>query len=459
MGTSGTAGKTTDYTIDINSYGFLNPSDRPINIYYTENAGSKNDLFYVTAEGNVFAKGGLKITTIGGYWINGKTATNCIYSSTQQTTNQYYPMMRINTASGHVWNIGGIGDKVGMYGYHQSLTGNGTTWNTEWDVGTGHLRHTGSFEVKEIDTGSIFTSNWFRSRGKTGWISQDYGGGWWMSDPTWIRSYGDKSIYQNTGIMRTDGIFQVGGNGAYFNASSAGASFGVDLTMGSHNIVFNDVYGIRSGGHWVIRRYVTSADNTTICTGVGSTGVTLRLFTANSRVWLHNTTTTYFATTSTSDRRLKKDFSEITEAYERMYMDVDTFAFRYILNDKEVHYGFMAQDVAAALKKYSLTDASSLYGVYTAENTEAAVIHDTNVYHVNYLEWVPLNKHMITKTIRRLDMLEADTETKLSMLTSKTDSTEHRLAEVTEELARMQAENQVIKTELERLKQQRASVA
>lgn len=469
----------------------------------------------ISATGSVIATKGLGLTTVGGTWISGKTATNCIYSSTQQANGIYYPMMRINTASGHVWNIGGIGDKVGMYGYHQSLTGNGTTWNTEWDVGTGNITHShnmtisgsltvggssylgkiygGSIELSEpypyidfhfnnstadytsriwesssgniningvdFNSSTIFSANWFRSKGNTGWYNQEHGGGWYMLDSTWIRTYNQKSIYQDVGIMRTDGTLQVGSNGAYFNANSAGASFGVDLTMGSHNIVFNNTYGIRSGGHWLIRRYVTSADNTTQCTGVGSTGVTLRLFTANSRVWLHNTTTTYFATTSTSDRRLKKDLSEITEAYEQMYMDVDTFAFRYILDDDTIHYGFMAQDVEKALKKYRLTDDSNLYGVYTAENAEAAVIHDTNVYHVNYLEWVPLNKHMITKTIRRLDMLEADTETKFNMLSAKTDSTEHRLAEVTEELARMQAENQVIKTELEQLKQQRASAA
>lgn len=279
-----------------------------------------------------------------------------------------------------------------------------------------------------------------------------------MTDDTWIRSFGGKNIYHDVGIMRTDGTLQVGGNGTYFNANSAGASFGVNLTLGSHNLIFNNTYGIQSGGHWVIRQYTTSADNKTVCIGCGNASQPLRLFTTNSRVWLHNGNS-YFAITSGSDRRLKKDFSEITEAYEKMYMDVDVSAFRYILDDGAIHYGFMAQDVEAALRKNSLPTDSNLYGVCAAENNEAAVIHDTNVYHVNYLEWVPLNKHMITKTIRRLDMLEADTEITFNMLSSKTDSAEHRLAEITEELARMQAENIMIKTELEQLKQQWASVA
>lgn len=49
------------------------------------------------------------------------------------------------------------------------------------------------------------TSNWFRSTGNTGWYSESYGGGWYMADSTWIRTYGSKSVYQNTGQIRTDG--------------------------------------------------------------------------------------------------------------------------------------------------------------------------------------------------------------------------------------------------------------
>lgn len=46
---------------------------------------------------------------------------------------------------------------------------------------------------------TCYTSNWFRSTGNTGWCSESYGGGWYMTDSTWIRTYGSKSVYQNTG--------------------------------------------------------------------------------------------------------------------------------------------------------------------------------------------------------------------------------------------------------------------
>jgi len=44
-------------------------------------------------------------------------------------------------------------------------------------------------------------ANWFRSQGNTGWYSQTYGGGWYMTDSTWIRAYGNKNIY-TTGEIR-----------------------------------------------------------------------------------------------------------------------------------------------------------------------------------------------------------------------------------------------------------------
>lgn len=58
---------------------------------------------------------------------------------------------------------------------------------------------------------TCYTSNWFRSTGSTGWYSESYGGGWFMADSTWIRTYGSKSIYQDTGQIRTEGYLVTNG--------------------------------------------------------------------------------------------------------------------------------------------------------------------------------------------------------------------------------------------------------
>lgn len=75
---------------------------------------------------------------------------------------------------------------------------------------------------------TCYTSNWFRSTGSTGWYSQTYGGGWYMADSTWIRTYGSKSVYQNTGQIRTDGYLVTNGG------ITVGATYPNNDTYKSH---------------------------------------------------------------------------------------------------------------------------------------------------------------------------------------------------------------------------------
>jgi len=44
-------------------------------------------------------------------------------------------------------------------------------------------------------SGETYTGGWFRTTGDTGWYSEKWGGGLYMSDNTWIRAYNNKSIY------------------------------------------------------------------------------------------------------------------------------------------------------------------------------------------------------------------------------------------------------------------------
>ena len=50
---------------------------------------------------------------------------------------------------------------------------------------------------------------WIRTYGNTGWYSQTYGGGWYMTDTTWLRAYGDKSIYTPANLQ-VDGTIDGG---------------------------------------------------------------------------------------------------------------------------------------------------------------------------------------------------------------------------------------------------------
>lgn len=50
-----------------------------------------------------------------------------------------------------------------------------------------------------------------------------WGGGFYMQDTSWIRTFGNKNFYHNTGIMRTDGTLQVAGNGSVFRSEAGNA--------------------------------------------------------------------------------------------------------------------------------------------------------------------------------------------------------------------------------------------
>jgi len=50
---------------------------------------------------------------------------------------------------------------------------------------------------------------WLRTYGQTGWYSQTYGGGWYMTDTSWLRAYNSKSIY-TPGQIRGDAGLCIG---------------------------------------------------------------------------------------------------------------------------------------------------------------------------------------------------------------------------------------------------------
>jgi len=78
--------------------------------------------------------------------------------------------------------------------------------------------------------GAVYASNWLRTYGATGWYSQTYGGGFYMTDGSWVRSYQDKGIYtggqMQAGNMQSNGSINANGvisTQAYFTAPAGNA--------------------------------------------------------------------------------------------------------------------------------------------------------------------------------------------------------------------------------------------
>ncbi len=70
-------------------------------------------------------------------------------------------------------------------------------------------------------TGDGHFTGWVRTDGTNGWYSQTYGGGWFMQDTTWLRTYGSKSIWTSSGVLGSDGGLTVGYGGAAAPAGGA----------------------------------------------------------------------------------------------------------------------------------------------------------------------------------------------------------------------------------------------
>ena len=52
-----------------------------------------------------------------------------------------------------------------------------------------------------LSTHGLYTNEWLRSVGSVGWYSQTYGGGIYMKDTTYVRTYNNKSFFVENGNL------------------------------------------------------------------------------------------------------------------------------------------------------------------------------------------------------------------------------------------------------------------
>ncbi len=156
----------------------------------------------------------------------------------------YWARGFFNVAPDKVTRIGGVG-LLGQgsstehyymaYGEAPWNSGKGLYVKTDGNVGVGITNPSGKLHVN----GETYIENgWIRVKGKRGIYFQDYGGGLYMQDNTWIRTYGNKNFYHNTGIMRTDGRLEVGPTGNRFVVNQNGF-VGIGTTNPSQKLDVN----------------------------------------------------------------------------------------------------------------------------------------------------------------------------------------------------------------------------
>lgn len=116
---------------------------------------------------------------------------------------------------------------------HSNIAGTGNAIHTPngiYSTGTNWLYGTILTNGSAIGStgqqiGDVYAAGWLRTYGQRGWYSQSYGGGWYMTDSTWLRSYSSKFVYTNGGKFES----------RYINGSKDWSAQPVILTA-SHDI-------------------------------------------------------------------------------------------------------------------------------------------------------------------------------------------------------------------------------
>jgi len=111
------------------------------------------------------------------------------------------------------------------------------------DDNTYHLDPTGNSRLNEV-----YADGWFRAYGNHGLYFQNWGGGWYMSDTTWVRSYNNKPVYTANEMRATsftdanDSTYYVDPNGTSL-IRKLSVNDGTTACCGYYTVSINDGTG------------------------------------------------------------------------------------------------------------------------------------------------------------------------------------------------------------------------
>jgi len=243
-----------------------------------------------------------------------------------------YLLMGHNSDSNCYLRTSGVGNV--------NIGGNG---NNTLIVGSGSASITGSFTVSNYiaaggtgntDTGAVSCNGWFRAYGNTGIYFQSWGGGWSMTDGTWIRSYGSKNVYTDA-ELRFGGLFS--SNATRYRGSYGGMSFGPNGAL----------------NNWDGIEWQSPYSQTLMIGQIGAAGYSGMYYNNSTWSWLFN----YGTMIIPSDVRYKREIQPLTIGLD-FIKALEPISYLKLTectdDDPEAtqdgyYYGFSAQNVRAAL--------------------------------------------------------------------------------------------------------------
>lgn len=261
-------------------------------------------------------------------------------------------------ANGYIHSVSnGISSSFGAQNssYCHISTNAAAFWfSSELRINGSILPYNGNHWIGTADSpwGYVFSNGWFRSLGNTGWYSQTYDGGIYMTDSNYVRVYKGKRFYTSSSYY--DAISTEGGFTCYANRSySWGNGFGT-----INQSILNDsgqtplIVAYRSGSSGA-----TNGSNRLFSVECLNSGMEVDLlfggdikfmFAYNGNFFANGGITMYYS----SDRNLKVNIRPVTNASERLMSIGGVYDFEYIDSEVErnsiyagTHTGLIYQNV------------------------------------------------------------------------------------------------------------------
>ena len=202
-------------------------------VYTTAHKPTASDIGALSLSGGTMT-GSIQLHNTANSWIGGSTAGNL--KGYKQSNGSFHPIISQTTYNNHKIALGGIGNDFGFYLYDANRTAN--------DI-DGYFKF--MLNNKEMETNCVINMG----RNIKFWNNNalefaTHGGGWYMSDSSWIRAYNNKNIY-------TAGTVQGWASRArYFKAldSSSNLDIEFDSGVGYFNVYSGSGAGIIVGRPW-----------------------------------------------------------------------------------------------------------------------------------------------------------------------------------------------------------------
>ena len=202
-------------------------------IYTTAHKPSASDIGALSLSGGTMT-GGIQLHNTANSWLGGSTAGNL--KGYKQSSGSFHPIISQTTYNNHKIALGGLGDDFGFYLYDKNRTENGID---------GYFKF--MLSNKEMETNCVINmGNKLKFWNNNALLFATHGGGWYMSDSSWIRAYNNKNIY-------TAGTIQGWTSRArYVKAldSSNNLDFEFDRGEGYFNVYSGSGVGIVIGRPW-----------------------------------------------------------------------------------------------------------------------------------------------------------------------------------------------------------------